>query len=76
MKEPTPSADPIGLASATEQDPNTSDKFSFWLGEGVLVNPFDIVQAEHFASSHTYGLVTMLEHRTDAGSHLANWFSN
>lgn len=34
------------------------------------------MQAEHFNGSHTYGLVTMLEHRTDAGSHLANWFSN
>jgi hypothetical protein len=76
VNEPTPSANIIGRASATEYDPNTSDKFSFWLGEEVLVNPFDIVQAEHFSDSHTYGLVTMLEHRTDAGSHLANWFSN
>ncbi|MBI4639795.1 MAG: hypothetical protein HY731_03830 [Candidatus Tectomicrobia bacterium] len=76
MIESIPSSEIIGRASATEHDPNTSGKFSFWLGEEVLINPFDIVQAEYFNSSHTYGLVTMLEHRTDAGSHLANWFSN
>ena len=72
----TPVRSAIGRASATENDPNTSEKFSFWLAEDVLVNPFDIVEAEHFNNSHTFGLVTLLEHRTDAGSHLANWFSN
>jgi DNA helicase HerA-like ATPase len=67
---------PIGRASATEYDATTSDRFSFWLRPSVLVNPFDIVEAEHFDGSRTFGLVTGLEHRTDAASHLANFFSN
>lgn len=42
----------------------------------MIVNPFDIVESEHFNGSKTYGLVTNLEHRTDAASHLANFVSN
>ncbi len=66
----------IGRSSATERDPNTSDKFSFWVTTDRIVNPFDIVEAEHLRHSKTYGLVTTLEHRTDASSHLANFISN
>jgi len=68
----------IGLTSATQQKPNTSDEFYFWLAPGVIVNPFDIVEAEQVApdgKSHTFGLVTGLEHFTDAPSHLANYIS-
>lgn len=59
----------IGKTSATDRDPNTSDKFTFWLAPGVIVNPFDIVQVEqvsHEGRSETFGLVTILEHRTDS----------
>jgi DNA helicase HerA-like ATPase len=66
----------IGRTSATDREPNTSDKFNFWITENVIVNPFDIVQADHLNGSKTYGLVTTLEHRTDAASHLANYVSN
>lgn len=69
----------IGLASATERDPNTSDKFSFWLAPGVIVNPFDIVEAEQVAFdgiSRTFGIVTTLEHTTDAPTHLTNFISS
>jgi len=66
----------IGRTSATDRDPNTADKFNFWITSNVIVNPFDIVEAEHFNDSKTYGLVTNLEHRTDAASHLANFVSN
>jgi len=66
----------IGRTSATDRDPNTADKFNFWITADVIVNPFDIVESEHFNSSKTYGLVTNLEHRTDAASHLANYVSN
>ncbi|MFZ5517888.1 MAG: ATP-binding protein [Candidatus Zhuqueibacterota bacterium] len=66
----------IGRTSATDRDPNTADKFNFWITSNVIVNPFDIVESEHFNSSKTYGLVTNLEHRTDAASHLANFVSN
>ena len=66
----------IGRTSATDREPNTSDEYNFWITANVIVNPFDIVQAEHLKDSKTYGLVTMLEHRTDAASHLANYVSN
>lgn len=66
----------IGRTSATDRDPNTADKFNFWITGGEIVNPFDIVEAEHFNDSKTYGMVTALEHRTDANTHLANFVSN
>ncbi len=72
---------PVGRTSATERDAITSDKFAFWLPEGVIVNPFDIVAVDQVnqpgqPASRTYGLVTTLEHRTDAPSHLANYISS
>ena len=66
----------IGRTSATDKDPNTADKFNFWITSDVIVNPFDIVESDHFKESKTFGLVTNLEHRTDAASHLANFVSN
>ena len=40
----TPSTRPIiGKASATERDPNSSERFSFWLAAEQVVNPFDVV---------------------------------
>ncbi|GFP18885.1 uncharacterized protein HKBW3S03_00390 [Candidatus Hakubella thermalkaliphila] len=72
-------AQAIGKTSATDRDPTTSDKFSFWLSPGVIVNPFDIVEVEqvsHEGPSRTYGLVTTLEHRTDSPTHLANFISS
>lgn len=69
----------VGKTSATDRDPNTSDKFTFWLAPGVIVNPFDIVQVEqvsHEGKSETFGLVTILEHRTDSPTHLANFISS
>jgi hypothetical protein len=41
-----------------------------------LANPFDIVEAETFRDSKTYGLVMNLEHTTDANTHLSNYISN
>ncbi len=72
---------PIGRTSATEREAITSDQFAFWLSDDVIVNPFDIMTVEQMnqpgqASSHTYGLVTTLEHRTDAPNHLANYISS
>lgn len=72
---------PVGRTSATEREPITSEKFSFWLPDEVIVNPFDIVAVEQVnqpdqPSSRSYGLVTTLEHRTDAPSHLANFISS
>src|SRR2546427_6923049 len=66
----------IGRASATEKNANQSNEFNFWLAPDVLVNPFDIVEADTFRESKTYGLVMNLEHTTDAPSHLSNYISN
>lgn len=71
----------VGKTSATERDAITSDKFAFWLPDNVIVNPFDIVKVEQVnqpdePTSSTYGLVTTLEHRTDAPNHLANYISS
>ncbi|MCS7261454.1 MAG: ATP-binding protein, partial [Anaerolineae bacterium] len=76
-----PISQAIGRTSATERDPTTSDKFRFWLTPGVIVNPFDIVVVDQVNQpgqlpSKTYGLVTMLEHRTDASNDLANFISS
>jgi DNA helicase HerA-like ATPase len=80
MAEMGQSARPIiGLSSATSSDPNTSDAFSFWLAPGIIVNPFDIVEAEQVApqgTSRTFGIVTALTHSTDAPTHLSNFISN
>ena len=69
----------IGLVSATSNEPTSSDNFAFWLSPGVIVNPFDIVEAEqvaHDGTSRTFGIVTTLEHTTDAPTHLSNFISN
>lgn len=68
--------DVIGRSSATEREPNTAEKFSFWIRGDERVNPFDIVAAEHMEGSRTYGLVTNIRHVTDAAGHLSNFISN
>jgi len=81
MAEETPIRQAIGRTSATERDPITSDKFRFWLPPDTIVNPFDIVVVDQLSQpgqppSKTYGLVTSLEHRTDAPNDLANFISS
>lgn len=66
----------VGRVSATDKDPTTSEKFCLWLKPDVKLNPFDIVEGDQVDGSKTYGLVTTLEHSTDAPSHLANFVSN
>ncbi len=69
----------IGLSSATASQPNSSDEFFFWLAPNLIVNPFDIVEAEQVApdgKSRTFGIVTTLEHSTDSPTHLSNFISN
>lgn len=66
----------IGRASATERDPNSSERFSFWLSPGAIVNPFDIMEAEQVKNSRSFGLVTNIKQITDAPSHLSNFISN
>ncbi|GAB4577491.1 MAG: ATP-binding protein [Anaerolineales bacterium] len=82
MEETSPKNSPIGRGSATERNPNSAEKFQFWIKPDELVNPFDIVAAEHYEDratgekSFTYGLVTNINHITDAAGHLSNFISN
>lgn len=66
----------IGKASATERDPNSSERFSFWLASNKIVNPFDIVEAAQMGETRTFGLVTNVKQVTDAPSHLSNFISS
>jgi hypothetical protein len=66
----------VGKASATEREPSSSEKFWFWLAPDEIVNPFDIVEADHMAGTRTYGLVTNIRQVTDAPSHLSNFISS
>jgi len=66
----------VGKASATEREPNSSEKFSFWLAPGEIVNPFDIVEADQLEGTRTFGLVTNIKQITDAPSHLSNYISS
>lgn len=66
----------IGKASATERDPSSSEKFSFWLAADKIVNPFDIVEAAQMEGTRTFGLVTNIRQITDAPSHLSNFISS
>jgi hypothetical protein len=77
-----PETKPIGRASATDHQANSAGQFRFWIKQGELVNPFDIVAAEHYPNKHTqelsftYGLVTNIHHFTDAAGHLSNYISS
>ena len=66
----------IGKASATEREPNSSERFSFWLAADKIVNPFDIVEASQMEGTRTFGLVTNIRQITDAPSHLSNFISS
>jgi hypothetical protein len=76
VEEKKTKAEVIGKASATERDPSSSEKFSFWLAPGRIVNPFDIVEADQMEGTHTFGLVTNIKQVTDAPSHLSNYISS
>ena len=47
----TTSDEPIGRGSATEREANSADKFRFWIKPEELVNPFDIVSADHYPAA-------------------------
>jgi len=76
IKNKTAKKEVIGKASATERDPNSSEKFSFWLAPNKIVNPFDIVEASQVEGTRTFGLVTNIKQITDAPSHLSNFISS
>jgi len=68
--------DVIGKASITKNQPNTDSKFSFWIKDDVIINPFDFVTAEQVRNTKTIGLVETISAITDSESHLTNYVSN
>ena len=68
--------EPIGKTSAPQREPNTLGQFFFWIKEGVKLNPFDFVVAEHIDNSKTVGVVDEIFTYTDSESHLTNYISN
>ena len=66
----------IGKVSATERDPTTSDRFTFWLADEEVVAPFDIVAAPNRDGSTTYGQITDLAYMSDSPSHIGNYVSS
>lgn len=69
-------SEPIGKVSASEKSPTTVDNFNFWLKEGILVRPFDIIKVEHYENSITYGVIEEITHITDSDGHISNYVSS
>lgn len=63
----------IGKVSSIERDPSTSSSFSFWVKNGVLINPFDYVSVKNHEDSRTIGVVKEISAPTDAQTHLSNF---
>jgi hypothetical protein len=68
--------DAIGKTSSPEREPNSTGKFFCWLKDGVVINPFDFVVADHIKGTKTVGIVTEIESLSDAASHLSNYVSS
>lgn len=66
----------IGRVLATEKNPTTMDKFSFWTDSNLKLHAFDIVKVEHLDNSYTYGVIEDISHITDAQSFLTNYISS
>lgn len=68
----------IGVTSATERDPITSDKFNFWMASNrtVAINISDIVAIPEDDNSTTFGQVIGIERYTDSVSHISNFISS
>ena len=68
--------EPIGKTSSPQRDPNRTSVFLFWVKNGVRINPFDFVVAEHIDGSKTVGIVDEIFAYTDSDSHLANYIGS
>ncbi|MEO5370982.1 MAG: ATP-binding protein [Magnetococcus sp. DMHC-1] len=68
-------SDIIGRVVATENKPTTTTELRFWVSNGTLLRPFDVVKISHMSrtkgsTSLTYAIVQELEHITDAQGYL------
>jgi hypothetical protein len=66
----------IGKVSATQACPTTSDEFTFWLGDDIVIGPFDLIAVPNAKNSVTVGVVKEISHVTDSASHIAGYVSN
>jgi len=66
----------IGKVSATQKTPTSADDFAFWLQDGLIVAPFDLVAVPNANSSTTVGVIREINHTTDSPSHIANYVSS
>lgn len=67
---------PIGRVVATEKNPTTMDKFTFWTKSDFILHAFDVVKIEHIDKSFSYGVIQNISHITDAQSFLTSFISS
>lgn len=67
---------PIGRVVATEKNPTTMDKFTFWTKADFILHAFDVVKIEHIDKSFSYGVIQNISHITDAQSFLTSFISS
>lgn len=68
--------DYIGKVSATMNNPSSGEDFSFWIKEGILVAPFDMVAVKNQNDSITIGVIEEIYHVTDSMSHISSFVSH
>lgn len=66
----------IGRVIATEKNPTTMDKFTFWTDSNLKLHAFDIVKVGHIDGSFSYGVVENISHITDTQSFLTSFISS
>lgn len=72
----------IGKVSATEKKPTTCNQVRFWVRDGAIIRPFDVVKIHHISryeggsKSYTYAIVQDLLYVTDSPSDLAGYVSS
>ncbi|MBD5159106.1 MAG: ATP-binding protein [Ruminococcus sp.] len=66
----------IGRVIATEKNPTTMDKFTFWTDSYLKLHAFDIVKVGHIDGSFSYGVIENISHITDTQSFLTSFISS
>ncbi len=72
----TTKRNPIGKSSSPEREPNTTSQFQCWLEDGIKLNPFDFVTADHIDGTRTIGIVQEMKNLSDAQSHITGYVSH
>lgn len=59
-----------------ENRPTTIDEFYFWTDQNCILNPFDVIVAEHVNESYTFGVIEEINHITDTPGYMGAYISN